>query len=291
MCTATINILYETLQKADNHSTQRSAWDCQATNTSQFVIGSRADDVSHSSRKADLLAYLIRKIYKVEEEYPRSIPITNVRLFSLAFLFDWGCMIREAFPVTSQKWQIGKVCAFPVSYYEYFIDKRVIKSTFDSNIWQANSRVLFDVSFDTLNLKTEFVEGHVDAVGSMLKLIEKIEGKYGVEFANSCLPKDGHPVCDANVSKNEFDSSKLFRQIDKEILDYVLTLEPFLDNFEVGKVLDIAEYARAHRRCYDVQHEQQSENQSTSTSFEQTHEAKLMRIDEDVDNNELIAKT
>ena len=239
MCIAKIDILCEALRE-DSDSAQSHVWSRPRCRVLQFVIGSGTD-----TQKADLLAYIIRTIYNVEEENIRPIPISNVRLFALAFLFDWGCMIRGVSPVTSTQWGIGKTCAYPLGYYEYFEDMGLLKGSFERNVWCSNSRVLFNINFDTLQLRTAFCDGHVDALGSVLGLVTRIAQKYNVDFSASYLPEDGR-ITTADSSKNEFDSLERFRRIDADVVDYMLALDPFLDNFVVGKKFDIIEYTERY---------------------------------------------
>jgi hypothetical protein len=80
----------------------------------RFIIGDEgATGAADATNKADQLEYLIHKIYGVREGY---VPISNVRLFSLLFLFDWSCMVRDLSPFTSAMWRMGRVCAYPLDY-------------------------------------------------------------------------------------------------------------------------------------------------------------------------------
>jgi len=251
MCIATINVRYETRRKAND-----SQWDygtLKNMKDAPFVIGNNDSEDGEGSinaaQKADLLAVLICRLYGNAVKEGRSVPMSNIRLFTLVFLFDWGCMIRGASPFTSAEWQIGRACAYPFEYYDYFAKKGLLKSDFEKSVWCGDSRVLCQVSFDIQKNQTSFSDKHVEAAQSVLNLAQRVAKKHGVDFLKSALPTDGN-VTSVNDPNNEFDSQGRFRRIDEELLNYMLALDPFLDNFAIGKKLDIRSYAKRHFMAY-----------------------------------------
>jgi hypothetical protein len=201
-----------------------------------------------AAQKADLLEILIGQIYG--NVVGRHVPISNVRLFTLVFLFDWGCMIRNATQLTFRNWKIGKASPYPLAYYDYFAEKGLLTNDLEKGIWGGDTRVLFQVSFDVQGDRTPFGKAHIDAAQSVLNIVRQVADKFKVDFSKSVLPIEGCSTATSNL-ENEFDSQERFRQIDEKLFNYVLTLDPFLDNFAIGKELDVREYALRHRESYE----------------------------------------
>ena len=257
MCKATIEVLQEMSDARDvtiSESANPEIWQYQGNSVIRFIIGEEnpKDDIQvEAAKKADQLEHLIRRIYGTRED--GWVPISNIRLFTLVFLFDWSCMIRGVPSFTSAQWLMGRACAYPLDYNTYFERKGDFEGNGAKrrkNIWRANSRVLFQISFDIREPQAEYGSEHQEATESVLKLLTRIASKYGVDFSVSKL-HGNHASKDTIADlTNEFSTKKLFRQIDEDLLNYVLARYPFLNNLSIGQDLNIAEYAKRHHRVY-----------------------------------------
>ena len=274
MCIATIEILPKTSDKkavwkgvrrtrnasvkdatsrATRHVPDRKkdVWNHQGNPVIRFVIGEEAPEYAvpdDASQKADQLEYLVRIIYGVREGY---VPISNVRLFTLLFLFDWSCLVRGLPTFTpSAQWRMGSVCAYPLDYYAYFKNKGYFEGKARAErerIWQADSRVLMQMSFHLQKPQAEIGSERQEAVGSVLKLLKRVAGRHGVDFSKSRLRRSDVSESNVRDSGNEFDSRGRFRLIDEDLLNYMLALDPFLGNLEIGQELNIVEYAKRYQ--------------------------------------------
>ena len=99
MCKVTFNVLCEASKrdvKNDSSETTQEGYTWKPLEgISPFVVRNDYADENPShpaARKADWLAFLMCSVYGIKQERC-SIPISNVRLFTLAFLFDWACIV------------------------------------------------------------------------------------------------------------------------------------------------------------------------------------------------------
>ena len=78
----------------------------------------------------------------------------------------------------------------PLEYYNEYIKHRQEPNNVVENIWHANSRVIFNLEFDSLQSREKFDDGYFDggyksAVESVSKLTELVAKKHEVDLSQS----------------------------------------------------------------------------------------------------------
>ena len=243
MHTTTIDVLWQTASKHWCYVWQRPR---QSVGTFEIRSEEFWDRMPKSMHYTDSLGYLITQIYG--REFGDTVPISNVRLFTLALLYDWCCLVYNVEPCISSLWSMGRTCVYPVDYYHYFVLNRALHNDFDRDIWLAKNQVLFQISFRH-NTPIEIYPEQMANIKRVQSLVTRVTSKYNVDLTESRIPGPNWRIYKSKKSKNEFKNG-LFCQIDKDLLDYMLALDPFLFDIELDQDLGLEDYADKYRQPY-----------------------------------------
>ena len=186
---------------------------------------------------ADIVQYILTKTYVGRDV----MSITNLRLFSILFLYDWFKMMRDRSAESKCKWKRGIGSPYPANFLEDVRNSHEIDQEDFEDIWRARRRILFDVSFDS---KSDCLEaGDLKAADLASRLVCRLANhRFGVDLPN-LRNEDG-------VTPDKLEMGYL-RDIDQEILKHIFSLDPLLDmDIEEDGELDLRKYIERHCRAF-----------------------------------------